>query len=223
VCLGLDLVGLADLKIEFTLGKPFFPYQQLLGVLPIASKHCLPPPYQELMTATTSPLAGSYPEDFAIDMNGKKNAWEGVVLVPFMDEQALINASQSIADERLTPDERARNCFGHQYSYHFDGQVSIPSYPSSMPGIFDAIRNCAVSCSVVEYDPSVTLQRFQLSPKARLGLGSPARFPTFQSLHHYAEVKHVGVSLFGMGSKYVAMRQFFCLKLAHQTIDRSVL
>jgi len=191
------------MQIEFVLGKPFFPYQQLLGVLPIASKDCLPVPYQELMLDPKSPLAGWYPLDFKIDMNGKKNSWEGVVLVPFIDEKALLAASESIDPARLTPEERARNEFGHHYLFRFNPKVTIDVYPSSIPSMFDSLRSCNVSCTIFEYDPKVELRHFQLCQGARMGADSPPRFPTFATLEHYALVKLVGVALFGFGSKYV--------------------
>ena len=203
LALSVDLVGIADMQIEFVLGKPFFPYQQLLGVLPIASKDCLPVPYQELMLDPKSPLAGWYPLDFKIDMNGKKNSWEGVVLVPFIDEKALLAASESIDPARLTPEERARNEFGHHYLFRFNPKVTIDVYPSSIPSMFDSLRSCNVSCTIFEYDPKVELRHFQLCQDARMGADSPPRFPTFATLEHYALVKLVGVALFGFGSKYV--------------------
>ena len=41
-----DVRGFGDLQIEFELGEPFLPFQQLLGVLPPASKNLLPRPFQ---------------------------------------------------------------------------------------------------------------------------------------------------------------------------------
>lgn len=38
------------------------------------------------MTSEDSPLKKYYPEDFSKDLNGKKQDWEAVVLIPFIDQ-----------------------------------------------------------------------------------------------------------------------------------------
>lgn len=73
------------------MGVPFFPFQQLLAVLPAASRELLPKAYQNLLTQTESPIIDYYPLDFKTDLNGKKQEWEAVVLIPFIDEKHLIN------------------------------------------------------------------------------------------------------------------------------------
>lgn len=50
------------------------------------SKDLLPKPFQELMTEKSSPIFDYYPLEFRTDLNGKKNDWEAVVLIPFIDE-----------------------------------------------------------------------------------------------------------------------------------------
>jgi 5'-3' exoribonuclease 1 len=35
-------------------------------------------------------MVDSYPADFNVDLNGKTNAWEAIVLIPFVDENRLL-------------------------------------------------------------------------------------------------------------------------------------
>jgi len=42
----LDLKGVGEMSFSFELGKPFQPFEQLMGVMPEASKELLPMAYQ---------------------------------------------------------------------------------------------------------------------------------------------------------------------------------
>jgi len=42
------------------------------------------------MISDSSPIKEFYPEEFSVDMNGKKNSWEAIVLIPFIDQDRLI-------------------------------------------------------------------------------------------------------------------------------------
>jgi 5'-3' exonuclease len=69
-----DLHGLPKMfeQISFESGEPLNPYQQLMGCLPPASASLVPSLYRWLMTSPDSPIAAFYPQDFDVDMNGKK-------------------------------------------------------------------------------------------------------------------------------------------------------
>ena len=41
-----DVRNFSDMKIEFDFGRPFMPFEQLMAVLPAASKNLLPVPLQ---------------------------------------------------------------------------------------------------------------------------------------------------------------------------------
>lgn len=47
---------------------------------------------KDLMTEETSPIIDFYPKDFELDMNGKKQDWEAVVKIPFIDQERLLKA-----------------------------------------------------------------------------------------------------------------------------------
>ena len=108
-----DFVDIGDMDIHFEKGIPFKPFEQLMGVLPASSNHAIPEIFHELMSDPKSEIIDFYPEDFAVDLNGKKFAWQGVVLLPFIDEQRLLTAMHK-KYHLLTEEEKIRNTVGHE-------------------------------------------------------------------------------------------------------------
>lgn len=106
-----DFVNIADMKIRFEKGNIFKPFEQLMGVLPAASRQAIPEIFHELMTDPESEIIDFYPEDFVVDLNGKKFAWQGVALLPFIDSQRLLDAMAK-KYPLLPPDVAARNSVG---------------------------------------------------------------------------------------------------------------
>ncbi|XP_022670429.1 5'-3' exoribonuclease 2 homolog isoform X2 [Varroa destructor] len=112
-----DFSQIGDLKISFEKGtKPFNPMEQLMSVFPAASRQHLPEPWGDLMEDPESPIIDFYPTDFRIDLNGKKAAWMGVALLPFVDEKRLLETVATVYDQ-LTPEERRRNARGDNYLF----------------------------------------------------------------------------------------------------------
>ena len=108
-----DFREIDKMTVEFDLGKPFRPYEQLMGVMPPASNHTIPEVFHPLMTDEDSPIKEFYPLDFEVDLNGKKFAWQGVALLPFIDEKRLLDA-MGTKYPLLSDDERRRNAFGDE-------------------------------------------------------------------------------------------------------------
>lgn len=116
--LASDLVDLAPIRVTVPQGRPFTPLMQLLSVLPAASGRHLPRAYSALMTDPLSPLASFYPPDFDVDANGKRNDWEAVVKIPFIDQGKMLDVLTTIDHKTaLTPQERLRNLLGEERSF----------------------------------------------------------------------------------------------------------
>uniref|UniRef100_A0AAX7VJS4 5'-3' exoribonuclease n=1 Tax=Astatotilapia calliptera TaxID=8154 RepID=A0AAX7VJS4_ASTCA len=107
-----DFKDIKDMFSDFEKDtKPFKPLEQLMGVFPAASGNFLPPTWRNLMSSPDSSIIDFYPDDFAIDLNGKKYAWQGVALLPFVDERRLRAALADVYPD-LTPEEKRRNSLG---------------------------------------------------------------------------------------------------------------
>jgi 5'-3' exoribonuclease 2 len=78
------------------------------------------------MTEDDSPIIDFYPETFANDMNGKKMAWQGVALLPFIDQKRLLDA-MATRYPGLTEDEVRRNKWGNNVLFISDSHPLFDS------------------------------------------------------------------------------------------------
>ena len=204
-------------KITFDIGQPFYPFQQLLGCLPPASRTMLPRAYQWLMVSPDSPVLHFYPLDFGIDQDGKRNPWEAVVLLDFIDEKKLLIAEAEHCNiDLLTSDERSRNSFGNVLHHTFDPNVT-ETYFSCNPeiGLLD-VNNCQ---SVVRMNyPKLSPGAFftpELIPGTILPL---AGFPSLGTLPiQNVDTDFFKMNTFGSESKYRSIS----LELAESVVDPS--
>lgn len=69
----------------------------------------------------TSPLKEYYPESFEVDMNGETREWMGIVLLPFIDAQRLLDCEKEYnCTARLTDEEVFRNTLRSANIYSFE-------------------------------------------------------------------------------------------------------
>jgi 5'-3' exonuclease len=86
--------------------KPYDPFFQLVCVLPPKSMSLLPAKLQDIMTVKTTSMF--YPTEFKVDMDGKRNDWEGVVLLPPLNLGLLKKEYKKLCTS-LEPTEKQRN------------------------------------------------------------------------------------------------------------------
>ncbi len=115
-----DMLDIADLIIDFDLGEPFRPFDQLMAVFPADSREHIPPAFHHLMTSHASEIIDFYPDEFVIDLNGKRAAWQGVALLPFIEETRLLTALEK-SYPHLTAEEIKRNSLGTDFLYTAKG------------------------------------------------------------------------------------------------------
>ncbi|KAL8837286.1 MAG: hypothetical protein Q9170_002581 [Blastenia crenularia] len=191
-------------NMDFQLGQPFRPYQQLMGVLPDRSKRIVPASYHDLMTNPDSPIIDFYPRDFELDMNGKKMEWEAVVKIAFIDEKRLLDAMRT-KDHLLSQEERERNDFGVTLKFTYSPDVDYV-YLSSLPGIFPELGHCRCVENTFEL-PTIEGSDFHvgLVSGVKLGEDALAGFPSLKTLPQTGTLGFHGVSVFQQDSRNESM------------------
>lgn len=98
---------------DFPLHRPPEPFKQLLSILPPQSKELLPSPFHSIIE--------KFPFEVKVDLAGKKFDWQGVVLVP-----PLQNFDREYGEALKEVDERTRrrNYVGKEYLYRFSASLS---------------------------------------------------------------------------------------------------
>ncbi|XP_050083448.1 5'-3' exoribonuclease 2 homolog [Anopheles aquasalis] len=145
-----DFKHLENVDTHFDRGTPFKPLQQLMGVFPAASRSHVPPAFAELMVDPRSPIIDFYPIDFHIDLNGKKFAWQGVALLPFVDEKRLFRATDPKVP-MLTQEERLRNENGDAKLFVLPGSAGYRTLAGLYSGDdVDYEREVAVTVDYVQ-------------------------------------------------------------------------
>lgn len=105
------------------------------------------------MTDTKSPIVDFYPEKFEQDLNGKKQDWEAVVLIPFIDEQKLLDVMK-IEEINLNREELHRNSKGTMMLCSYTPEETGPIKSAS--NLFPVLESSHVKIETmndVTYDP----------------------------------------------------------------------
>lgn len=170
-----------------------------------------------------SPILDFYPTEFESDLNGKKQEWEAIVKIPFIDEKRLLKAmggkcrfvllslkqltsSLCIArDHLLTQEEKQRNSFGSSTKFSFNpGEPTI--YPSSLPGFFPTLLRCTCKMELFDLPTLNGLHLVDgLCDGVFLGAEALAGFPSLHTLPHTAALGYHGVNVHGSESRNKSM------------------
>lgn len=195
-----DLTEVTDMNFNFDLGKPFRPFDQLMGVLPSLSSQHIPEAFRDLMTDPTSPIIDFYPSNFEADFNGKKQSWEAVVKIPFIDENRLL-AALNKRDGLLTTEERNRNAFGTSVRVtHEEGRDEFHASP--LPGVFPDIVHSKAKLQAFSLPTLTGLHLVKgLCEGVGLGVQALAGFPSIKTLPHYGRLARHGVNVFQSESR----------------------
>lgn len=194
---GYDLLARPQLQLEA--GRPFMPFQQLMAVLPAASKALLPQCYQWLFDSDQSPILAFYPRKFEIDIDGVKVPWGGVACIPFIDPGLLVDAMALADTASLSPPEQKRNLVGTAYVFTFD-QACVTRVESPMPHRVSSLVDCHVRSSEFEH-PALPAGEPHFPNKLLPGFAPRAPgFPTVH-LHPLSHRLQEGVKVFHVESR----------------------
>ncbi|XP_069753461.1 5'-3' exoribonuclease 1 isoform X2 [Narcine bancroftii] len=194
-----DICNISKMKITFDMGRPFKPFEQLLAVLPAASKELLPSCYQLLMTDEDSPIIDYYPSDFKTDINGKQQEWEAVVLIPFIDEKLLLSSMEP-CNKNLSQEEIQRNRHSECVKYWYDQEIQF-KYPSPWLEKFPDVKQCHAGHEEIPIDAwkvplSCMLNRFTDNNSMYF-----CGFSTLKHIKHKFYLKKSGVQVFQQPSR----------------------
>lgn len=123
---------------------PSTPFQQLLCVLPPKSADLLPEPLCRLLIDEKSPLKKHCPDNFKIDLSGKRKEWEGIVILPMVDfnlvRECYLNSLNQIDNKELK-----RNITGRSFVYEY-----IPGLPGIFRSYYGNIDRCHVRLVLID-------------------------------------------------------------------------
>ena len=96
-----------------------------------------------------SPIIDLYPTNFKVDLNGKKYLWQGVALLPFVEEERLLQALCEVYPT-LTPDE-GQQIILISIMYHQSDIIITSSMKLSYPTLIVYLSCILVSLYICQY------------------------------------------------------------------------
>ncbi|KAJ1456723.1 XRN 5'-3' exonuclease N-terminus-domain-containing protein [Pelagophyceae sp. CCMP2097] len=199
------------LSRAFSVGAPLRPLEQLLACLPPASARLLPDgELRNLMLSPVSPIVDFYPAEFDVDMDGKRNPWEGVNLLPFLDADRLTDAVRDAEKRvRLAPRDAKRLVEFGAVTRFTGGRAAnyrgaAPMHAEDAP-LFDVLGASRQTRAVAEVD-SVGEVWLENGPAFACRSPPLPPAPGFPSLHALplagVRLRALKINCFGSPSRY---------------------
>ena len=130
----LDKLSVTDKIVTDSL--PVDPFIQLLSVLPPSSSSLLPEPLDTIMKK----VKHSYPDEFIVDMDDARNDWEGIVILPQLDNKTIEKQYKNLIKE-VEHKQLFRNKKGNSLVYKNIKEKE----PFEFVSHYGTISNCIVS------------------------------------------------------------------------------
>ena len=128
---------------KMDIGKPLLPFQQLMYILPPKSFNLLPDPLNNLYNEDI--LYEFYPDKVEIDLAGKKNDWQGIVLLPHIDID-LLKKTHNEHTHLVNEKEIKRNTLGKSFKYIYVNYYTDTLYKS----YYGDIQNYKIKTSLID-------------------------------------------------------------------------
>lgn len=119
-----DLALVKSITVNFKLGKPLKPMEQLLAVMPPLSKDLLP----SCLHAVFDEFSHYYPAQFELDMFQKCMDWQAVPILPFVNVEDIVKAFDSRQGE-LSFEDSERNINGYPLFFSKQSKLIAKIYP----------------------------------------------------------------------------------------------
>lgn len=128
---------------KYAPSQPIKPFQQLLCVLPPKSSSLLPSSISSLLTSDTSEIREFCPTNFDIDMSGKRKEYQGIVLLPMINLEKILEAHDK-REQYLEDHEKKRNIHLLSISYKH-------TEPYTFKSRYGYIENCSVKSEPLKF------------------------------------------------------------------------
>lgn len=104
---------------KYRLSIPFLPFQQLLAVLPPKSASLLPSSISSILETETQFRKQFCPDTPDIDLSGKKNDWQAIVLLPKVQPEDILQVYKTKSSS-LKKEDLQRNIYEKSISYTYN-------------------------------------------------------------------------------------------------------